>query len=494
MNAFIHYGYYEEKFETDIVDQLIADKVIDKVIIPRGDKWIGIQEKEEKLYIPCTPDFVESYDINELVPIPRELMENFAQHELIALNMICRETYSDVVGYAEARERILKYIRFWYHFFRVEKIDFFFARYVGQHLFEYVMYAVAKAMKIPTIVCLGAQWGTQIDDIGLVVEQKYQELIKSDVQDWTLNEKDSAYYTKHRNAGSKKNVINSISERKELSNCVKLAKASFSPKAIMHSYLSCGKYYVEGKKRKNQNYVSYAREKAHSNSIKWRKALVKYLKSKDLHYYNKIAVLPDYKKPYIYCALQTVPEIALTPLAGNYDNQILELHMLSYCAEKLGIEVYVKEHIYQHWRDKGFYSSIQKLRNVKLIKTTVNTYELIENAVATATYTGSCSLEGVMRNIPALVFANNQWRALPGSFFVSNAEECCKSIEKILAHDYEISDRKIRAYLKAVELTELNTDRCLGNDYSNETEEEYRESVCEHVTFIKERLMEYRLL
>lgn len=494
MNAFIHYGYYEEKFETDIIDQLMADKIVDKVIVPRGDKWIGIEERGGKKYIPCTPDFVESYDMNELMPIPRKLMEDFAQHELIALNMMCRETYSDVVGYAEARQLILKYIRFWHHFFSVEEIDFFFARYVGQYLFEYVMYAVARAMQIPTVVCLGIQWGTQIDQIGLAIEQKYHELIKSDVQDWKLNEKNTAYYIKHRNAGSKKNVINSISERKELRDCVKLAKASFSPKAVVHSYLSCGKYYVEGKKRKNPEFISFAKEKAHSNNIKWRRTLIKYLESKNLHYYNKIAVLPDYKKPYIYCALQTVPEIALTPLAGNYDNQMLELHMLSYCAEKYGIEVYVKEHIYQHWRDKSFYTNIQKLRNVKLIKTTVNTYDLIENAIATATYTGSCSLEGVMRNVPALIFANNQWRGLPGSFFISNAEECCKSIEKILAHEYEITDRKIQAYLKAMELTELNTDRCLGNNYADETEEEYRKNVCEHVAFIKERLLEYHLL
>lgn len=494
MNAFIHYGYYEEKFETDIIDQLMADKIVDKVIVPRGDKWIGIEERGGKKYIPCTPDFVESYDINELMPIPRKLMEDFAQHELIALNMMCRETYSDVVGYAEARQLILKYIRFWHHFFSVEEIDFFFARYVGQYLFEYVMYAVARAMQIPTVVCLGIQWGTQIDQIGLAIEQKYHELIKSDVQGWKLNEKNTAYYIKHRNAGSKKNVINSISERKELRDCVKLAKASFSPKTIVHSYLSCGKYYVEGKKRKNPEFISFAKEKAQSNNIKWRRALIKYLESKSLHYYNKIAVLPDYKKPYIYCALQTVPEIALTPLAGNYDNQMLELHMLSYCAEKYGIEVYVKEHIYQHWREKSFYTNIQKLRNVKLIKTTVNTYDLIENAIATATYTGSCSLEGVMRNVPALIFANNQWRGLPGSFFISNAEECCKSIEKILAHEYEITDRKIQAYLKAMELTELNADRCLGNNYADETEEEYRKSVCEHVAFIKERLLEYHLL
>ena len=491
MNLFMHYGYYEENFERNIADSLLSEKVVDSIVIPRGDKWEGIRVEGRIKYIPSTPDFVESYDINELMPVSREFIERFTRHELIALNMLIRETYCSVFEYEEAREKLAKYVRFWHHFFVTEKIDFFFTRYIGQYLFEYVMYAVAESLDIPVSVCYGKKWGNKIENIGAAIQKTYIELVNSDETDFELDNEDKELYARHRNGGETKCVINSVTKKKDVQDCVRQAKAMFSIKNVVHSYLSCIKYLVEGKKHHNIRYISYAKEKIKYYNTLWFRTYASYLLCKKSNYYNRIAQNPQYIKPYIYCALQTVPEIALTPMAGNYDNQMYELHMLSYCAEKYGIEIYVKEHIYQHWRKKSFYDQIRKLRNVVLIKTTVDTYELIENAVATATFTGSCSMEGIMRGVPALIFANNEWRGLPGSFYITNVDDCCKSIEAILNHEYEITDRNIKAYLCAREITSLNTDQCIGNDYSGETKDEYNQSVGEHVAFIRNRICDY---
>lgn len=488
MNLFIHYGYYEEGFEKDIVHRLLNNENVEKIVIPRGNKWKGVIRSENIVYIPSVPDFVESYDINKLSPLPRRIVEEFAQYESIALNMLVRESFNNVLNYSDAKDILLKYMIFWHHFMVEEKIDFFFARYVGQYLFEYVMYAMAKTLGIPTIVCYGKRWGDSIENIGLSVAEKYEEIIRSDRTEICLCEEDEKYYVKHRYGGNKKELVNSISFRKDYLDCLKTAKRSFSVGTVIHSYLSCGKYIYEGLKRTDKVYIDFGKEKISFNNRFWIRTFLEYSKAKKNKYYNRIATVPDYRKKYIYCALQTIPEIALTPLAGNYDNQMLEVHMLAQCAKEFGIEVYVKEHIYQHWREKKFYNQLRRFENVRLIKTTVNTYDLIENAVATATFTGSCAIEGVLRNIPALVFAKNEWRGLPGSFYITSYDDCHKALDDILEGRYEITDRSVRAFLKARELTALDTNRCLGNDYSNQSESEYLASVDKHVQFILERI------
>ena len=492
MNGLIHYRYVDPKFYSDILDGLSKRQVLDKIICPYSNDTYSdtIYEKSGIKYIPYGGSFVETYDVNKLIPLPRDFYEKFSKHENIALNMLVRHTYADAYTYGQARNMIILYVRYWYHFFITEKIDFFFSRYIGQYMEEYVIYAVADILNIPTVVFYGEKWGWGLNGMGAGIEKKYNELIHSDIDYFNLSEKDEDYYRKHRGGASHSTSINSIIEKDEINRCIKIAKDTFSLRKIIGSYIYSLRMRRIGKSTDNKELLIYSRMKIYENTGVWIRTIWGYLNRVSQGKYNKISELPDYRKKYIYCALQTVPEIALTPLVGYFDNQIHEIAMLSYCARQYNIEIYVKEHIYQHWREKFFYDEILRFDNVHLIKTTVNTYELIDNSIATSTYTGSCALEGLLRNKPALIFSRNEWRGLPGSYYITSEKSLNDALQSIIEGEWSITDRELRAYLKAKEEAGIFANRGEGIIYPDDTPEEFKKDVIYNVDFIEERINE----
>lgn len=493
INLLLHYRYYNEKFQEIIADTLLERDEVNKVIIPEGNKWEGVCKEGGKIHIPSNPDFVESYNINQLIPLSRTFMEKMSSHILICMSMLKREAYFDVYEYSEGRNKINKYIRFWYNFFIKENINFFFARYMGHHIFEYMIYAVAKEMGIPTIVFWGDEWGSSVDKIANPIKNKYLELCEAKER-VILDDKDEKYLTRHMHFGENREVLNQKTENAEWKECFKFAKSRLNLRNFIYSFYSVSQYKLHGKREGNINYINYAKERKTFLLKYWIRAYSKYLHRETLIKYNKRAEYPTFNKPFIYYALQTEPELALTPLAGVFDNQMFALHILSSCAEDFGLDIYVKEHPYSHWREKGFYDKILEFHNIKLIKTTVNTYELIEKAIATATFSGSCALEGVIRGTPSLLFACVNWNGLPGSYYITDINDCKCAIKEIMAGKVDITMEKIRWYLKARELGSFKGKHKNNLEVLEESFGVYQEDAVREVDFILERIRECGVL
>lgn len=140
----------------------------------------------------------------------------------------------------------------------------------------------------------------------------------------------------------------------------------------------------------------------------------------------------DFSKQYVYFPLHYQPECTTSPQGGIFVDQVLAIKMLS-AALPAGWELYVKEHPaqtqahgneYTPYRYKGFFHSIAKLSNVRLVPATTNTFELTKHAKAVATISGTAGWEAVLRGKPALVFGYPWFMHAPGIFRISSPEEC----------------------------------------------------------------------
>lgn len=144
-----------------------------------------------------------------------------------------------------------------------------------------------------------------------------------------------------------------------------------------------------------------------------------YLQIKSMkRYYQSLAVKPNFKEKFIYFALHKEPE-ASTNVVLTLQNQVTALKMLSDNLPK-GWKIYIKEHPDQYnvnrigwdhfilnmtyFKNKWFYEKINSFKNVKIIKMSYPSIELIDRCEAVATLNGTVGIEAAQRNKHVLMF------------------------------------------------------------------------------------------
>ena len=164
-----------------------------------------------------------------------------------------------------------------------------------------------------------------------------------------------------------------------------------------------------------------------------------------LEFYDRHAVVPDYKMPYIYHALHYQPEATTAPLAGPFVDQILITEILS----RAGVPVYVKEHPHMSKnRSVEYYARLLNIPSVQLVSRRESTYKLIDNARAVATATGTAGWEAILRGKPALVFGNIFWQHAPGAFSIGSVADLEEVMERL--QTWKPNKHKLGAFLAAL--------------------------------------------
>ena len=144
----------------------------------------------------------------------------------------------------------------------------------------------------------------------------------------------------------------------------------------------------------------------------------------------------DMGEPFIYFPLQYTPEISTTTYAIPNDDQCAIITALAKSIPG-NTRIFVKEHTSMIGRrSRNFYKTLSKLYNVKIISPTINTFDLIENAVATATLNGNAGWEAFLFGKPVIAFGEAFYKEFPG---ILRLEIGCNM------------DRKIRKYLDEFE-------------------------------------------
>ena len=131
------------------------------------------------------------------------------------------------------------------------------------------------------------------------------------------------------------------------------------------------------------------------------------------------------------------------------------ISMLSYHLPE-GVYLYVKENPKQDNSERSivFLQEMLKLKNVKLISTKEDTFQLIENSKAVATVTGTVAWEAMLRKKPAIIFGKHINRFAPGAFAVRNNIECIKALKIIFKGQGTIDQlflRKMKIFMLAME-------------------------------------------
>ena len=173
--------------------------------------------------------------------------------------------------------------------------------------------------------------------------------------------------------------------------------------------------------------------------------------------YESLSVTPDLDAPFVFVALQCQPERQASPNGDVFVHQNLMVELLSATVPS-GWKIYVKEHLSQfndyqtpeRGRTELFYRDMAALPNVELVPMWMRSFDLIDNARAAATVSGTVGWEAVNRGTPALMFGYGWYRGCEGVFHTQTAEECRAALRRI-ADGYIPDPELVRRFAGLVE-------------------------------------------
>jgi hypothetical protein len=165
----------------------------------------------------------------------------------------------------------------------------------------------------------------------------------------------------------------------------------------------------------------------------------------------------DLMKPYVYVPLHVQPERSTSPNGGIYDHADLLIQAVAQSVPS-GWLVYVKEHPSQfkpwHVGERGRrlsdYAAMTAAPNVRLVPEDTKPFDLIDNARAVATVTGTSGWEALARGVPVLCFGIAWYQGCHGVYDTRGLKDLEAALEDI-ARGARPDPHKVRLFLKAVE-------------------------------------------
>lgn len=185
--------------------------------------------------------------------------------------------------------------------------------------------------------------------------------------------------------------------------------------------------------------------------------------------YKHLSSQVDLGKPFIYFPLHFQPEFSTNPLGGFFRSQLLVLEILVASLPKDWL-IYVKEHPtqwpmggskYSPYRHKDYYSSMARFPAVCLIPIETDSFQLIRQAKAVATISGTAGWEAILRGKPALIFGYPWYQHAPEVFRVTDIPSCSSALKKI-KDNYTPNSREVLRFLKRLDETSFRGCLDLG--------------------------------
>jgi hypothetical protein len=145
--------------------------------------------------------------------------------------------------------------------------------------------------------------------------------------------------------------------------------------------------------------------------------------------YNRLSILVDDSREYIYFPLHYQPEETTCPSGGVFSNQLLVLDRLLRSTPET-VLIYVKEHRSQFMksangdlaRTTDFYECLIENPRVRLVDMSIDQFGLVDNAQMVATVTGTVGYEAYCRGVKTVLFGRT-W--LEGLTNVHSYKDLC---------------------------------------------------------------------
>ncbi len=469
MNVYLHIlaGY-----KYDLAEWLTGSGKSDKVFVPYLSYSCKEIEKEKlgeqidfvPLEILTQPDFDEKLKIYELPPLETDFMEKALAYESMFINIASFKRAFPVGTYGECKRKYYNYLKYWLNFVRTNKIEFMAFDDIPHWMASYSAYIVAQILKIK--VCILAPVGIRvpgiqgyihvyggcIEDIGRDILKDYNEIKKDCSIKIELEGLVKAYYDRAVNSNSEATI--KPRDRKKWKKYVLDAKYSernvYFPLArvLFYNTMNLGSAIF-----KHRTLEHYYRNHLGKSDLLYLRRLKLYRKYElmSLKEYDRQSIYPDKNKKYILFTPQIWPEATTIPQAGCFSEQYNSIQLLSAITKEYGVEIYVKEYYLQPYRERGFWKEIDNLENVKLIKSSVSSGELMENAIAVACQTGTSLIEAPFYGIPAISLGRGFClKGMPGLFEVNSIQQGKKVVEEILS-GINIDKEQLKIYYYAIQ-------------------------------------------
>ena len=428
------------------------------------------------------------YDLNKLPALSKDLLEKMLPYESMIIKLSSRRIGFPTVDYEKEKRNYHKHLRFWNHILDEYKINMIFFEEFPHISYTYLIYCLGKIKGIPMLLCNVTSipgirvYGTSIEDVGVNIHKYYESVCKNmSIEECCLSETVQEFYNKYTKP------IKEIKEERKKNQFEKMELKRVT-NYNYGSYMGVNAFAKAFRKRIHLIWMTvyqhkgkewYRSHKDEIACIKEDSYKIRFYKKNNamwLKQYNKMAIEPDYSKKYIYFGLQLTPEETTMPRAGVFSEQYTSIQLMARAAEKENVFVYVKEHFVQTFRDKEVYKLLKSIPNVRLIKTSESSFDLMSNSIAVATQTGTCILEGALLGKPALVVSEGCfWKGMPGVFEITNEEQGAQVIHKILS-GYHTEQNEIRKYFYAIQ---ENTLKCyIQKEFWKQSDKsEHKESV-----------------
>lgn len=404
-------------------------------------------------------------DYKSFAPVGEEVIKNFFEAESLIL---CMKKFYKFSPSVLARKNFFhEVINYWYGLMIKLKPDIIFFYNAPHSVYDYAIFMIAKYLKIKTAMFSYAGMGDKF----LIIE------------DYRLGSQDlrQSYELNKRGRYELKDLSPEIRGFYEWHQKFRTGEIQPLTAQILKNWsglnLLLAKFKIIYK-----SIISFSLFTDAFNFIK--KELGANIKKEYLNFQTPA----DFSKKYIYLALSYQPEASTSPMGGLFVDQIWIAKILSYCLPD-GWLVYIKEHpvqwpqtnlAYNDFRFKGYYEELAKIKNVRLVPVETNSHELINNAQAVSTVTGTCALEAFVRLKPVLLFGNIWYMDCPGVFKIADTNTCLEAIKKIKA-GFKIKERELLNFLYSLDKVSFRINYFNDKGAGSLSEEETGRNIIKYV-------------
>jgi hypothetical protein len=406
----------------------------------------------------------------ELLPLDAKLLDDFAQYESICLRMMDRNELVDSFSYNDRIRHYHRLIRLWNTALQRFKIEVVVFQDTPHQVVDFIIYILCKRLKIKTFMFNRSFFGDRIFAVEdykegpVAIRNAYSTALENDRHvDLNLSQQVEGYINRingnYENAKPFQPYDKSIETDGLLQRALKAPGKVLSGKVLQRARQaleaaradSGENYYVK-------NDVSFPNATYSRGEIDQARKKVFEQKQAVQSIYESMAVDSiEADTPYIFCALHQQPELSTSPLGDQYANQLLMIEALSKAVPE-GWLIYVKDHYTQFsynlngesTRNKDYYQQILDLGNTRIASLKLNSFQLIDRAMAGATVTGLVAWESVMRGKPGINFGHSPlYMDCHGIFRVYDFEEVQQAVDTIAA-GFKPDKRKVHLYAQVV--------------------------------------------
>lgn len=397
-------------------------------------------------------------------PLDENIISALSKYETVVFHMMDRMDPGYAFSYQERVRLYYRQLRYWFSILKHYRPDIVVFPSSPHAVYDYVLYILCKELNVTTIIL----WRT-VEGFMCPIE-RFEDELKSLVSLYKRLLSEGKYSREYFLPPEIQNYWDRISGDYSQARPECIAQYLKKPKFNFTGIIALSLRKVKSVFK----YIKFIYQPALPNYVKQRGRrfedsemtyfeflkLCKFAGDKKRRrirvYYNKLAEEVDINKPYIYVALHAQPEGSTCPDGGIFVDQLLMIDLISKSLPE-GWSIYAKEHIVQFTnrisgeRSKtvDFYRDLASLPNVKLVPLSMSPFDLIDNAKAVVTVTGTTGWQAVARGKPVLTFGYSWYRGCEGVFYTPTKESCWEALSKI-EKGYKVNRQKVKVFLKAL--------------------------------------------